>query len=246
MFNGRHSLILLLVSAALLLAVLPAHASSVSYTDPNAWANATSGDTTITFGGIAPSGSFTGEGTSSGLVIDGVQFIGQLTATTNQLQVDDQLYASPYFNWGQPAELSTPIYNLPANPTFVPYIQVNLPVNTTAFSALLASVSPTGLSYQVTLSDGEVFTIGTNPAPNFTFFGITAANPITWAQFTVLNPGTYSGTYGILTDFDFGTSTAGTGQSQGTPAVPEACTLIMIGLGLVAMRGFRKHLPIFA
>lgn len=243
MFNGRHSLLILLVSAALLLAVLPAHASSVVYTDPTAWANATSGDTEITFGGIAPSGSFTNEGTSTGLTIDGVQFVGDLTATTYALNVLDQLYASPYFNWGVPATLESPIYNLPANPSFLPYVQVNLPSNTTAFSALLGTVSPNGLTYQVTLSDGEVFTIGTGTRPNLTFFGITSESPITWADFTVLNPGTYSGAYGILTDFQFGGSTTDQGQTGDPTQTPEACTLILIGSGLVAMRAFRSRLP---
>jgi hypothetical protein len=251
MLNGRNRLIVLFFGAVLLLAVVSANASTVTYTDPTAWGNATSGDQEITFNGIAPSGSFTNEGTSTGLTIDGVQFIGQLTANTNALNVTDEFYAAPYFDWGVPATLESPIYNLPANPTFMPYIQVNLPANTTAFSALLGTVSPNGLTYQVTLSDGEVFTIGTGTRPNLTFFGITtdSSNAIAWADFTVLNPGTYSGTYGILTDFQFGanaTGGSGQGQDQGAPQVPEACTLILIGSGLVAMRAFRKHLPTLA
>lgn len=245
MFIAHYRLILLCVSAALLMSALPAQASSISYTDPTAWATATAGDTdtVITFGGIAPPGSFTNEGTSTGLAIDGVDFVGVYnnSPTQYELNVLDENYAAPYFDWGASGTLESPIYNLPANPTFVPYIQVNLPANTTAFSALLGTVSPNGLTYQVTLSDGEVFTIGTGARPTPTFFGITAANPITWADFTVLNPGTYSGTYGILTSFDFGTSN---GQSQGSDPTqtPEACTLILIGTGLVAMRAFRKRL----
>jgi hypothetical protein len=243
MLNGRNSLLVLFIGAALFLAVLPAQASSVVYTDPTAWGNATNGDSTITFAGIAPSGSFTNEGTSTGLTIDGVQFIGDLTATTYALNVLDQYYAAPYFNWNEPATLESPIYNLPANPTFTPYIQVNLPANTTAFSALLGTVSPNGLTYQVTLSDGEVFDVTTGALPNLTFFGITAANPITYADFQILNPGTFSGGYGVLTNFQFGAAdTGGQGQTQ-TPQVPEACTLILIGSGLIAMRVFRKHLP---
>jgi hypothetical protein len=237
MFIGRFRLFALCLCTALLAAV--GHASTITYSDPNAWASATTGTSEITFDGIAPSGSFTNEGTSTGLTIDGTQFIGQLSTTAYQLNVLDQLYAAPYFNWNVPATLESPIYNLPANPTFVPYIHVVLPSNTTAFAALLGTVSPNDLSYQVTLSDGESFTVGTVARPTLTFFGITADNPITYANFTVLNPGTLSGTYGILTNFQVGQSDGGGGQT------PEACTLILIGSGLVALRAFRNHLPAF-
>jgi len=249
MLISRHYLLVLCITAAVLLAAaLPVNASSVSYTDPNAWAAATTGTTEITFAGIAPPGSFTNEGSSAGLVIDGVDFVGQLTATTNMLNVLDQNYASPYFDWGVPATLESPIYNLPANPSFLPYIQVNLPTGTTAFSALLGTVSPNGLTYQITLSDGEIFTTSTSARPALTFFGITADSPVTWADFTIVDPGTFSGGYGVLTDFQFGTANdtgggGGGGGGGGSGDAPEACTMIMIGSGLVALRTFRKHLP---
>jgi len=239
MFIWRFRLFALCLSTALLAAV--GQASTITYSDPNAWASATNGTSEITFAGIAPSGSFTNEGTSTGLTIDGTQFTGQLTATTYALNVLDQLYAAPFFNWGVPATLESPIYNLPASPTFVPYIHVVLPSNTTAFAALLGTVSPNDLSYQVTLSDGESFTVGTGARPNLTFFGITADNPVTYANFTVLNPGTFSGTYGVLTNFQVGSSDQSGGGGGGQ--TPEACTLILIGSGLVALRAFRNHLP---
>ena len=236
MINRRNCSLALCLSAMLLLATMSASASSVTYASASGWATATTGPTEITFAGIAPSGSFTNEGTSSGLVIDGVDFVGQLTATTNQLNVVDQLYASPYYNWGVPALLESPIYNLPANPTFLPYIRVNLPANTTAFAALLGTVSPNSLTYQVTLSDGEVFTVATGARPSLTFFGLTAANPITWADFTISNPGTYSGGYGVLTNFQFATANTGGGGGQ----VPEPGSMILIGSGLLAAYGWRK------
>lgn len=240
MFIGRYRLFVLCLSTALLLAVV-GHASSISFTDPNAWANATSGTSEITFSGIAPAGSFTNEGTGTGLSIQGVTFIGQLTAATYQLNVVDQFDLSPYYNWGVPATLQSPVYNLPPSPTFVPYIHVVLPANTTAIAAMLGTVSPGGLTYQVDLSDGESFTIGTTSRPALTFFGVTADSPITYANFTVLNAGTFSGAFGFLTDFQFGSA-----QQQGggtTGDAPEACTLILIGSGLVTLRAFRSHLP---
>ena len=165
-------------------------------TDPNAWSSAATNTSEITFTGIAPAGSFTNEGTATGLTIDGVTFTGQLTSTINAMNVLDERYAAPWFDWGQPATLESPVYNLNPNPSFIPYIHVVLPANTTAFSALLGSVSPNSLSYQVSLSDGEVFTIGTNALPNLTFFGVTTDtdNPITYANFTLLNVPTLSGT----------------------------------------------------
>jgi hypothetical protein len=240
MFIGRFRLFVLCLGTALVAGL--GHASTITYSDPNAWASATTGTSEITFEGIAPPGSFTNEGTSTGLTIDGTQFIGQLTASTYMLNVTDQLYAPPYFNWNEPATLESPIYNLPADPTFVPYIHVVLPSNTTAFAALLGTVSPNSLSYEVTLSDGETFTVGTSARPTLTFFGVTTDDPITYANFTLLNPGTFSGSYGILTNFQVGTSDQSGGGSGQTP---EACTLILIGSGLVALRAFRNHLPAF-
>jgi hypothetical protein len=94
---------------------------------------------------------------------------------------------------------------------------VVLPSNTTAFAALLGTVSPNSLSYEVTLSDGETFTVGTSARPTLTFFGVTTDDPITYANFTLLNPGTFSGSYGILTNFQVGTSDQSGGGSGQTP-----------------------------
>ena len=50
-----------------------------------------------------------------------------------------------------------------------------------------------------------------------------------------------------MTDFQFGASSTGSGTGGSQPDdAPEACTLIMIGTGLVALRAFRKHLPTLA
>ncbi len=240
---GRYRLLLFVLCAAVILAALPASASTVTYTDPTAWASATSDTTDIDFTGLAPAGGTTDYSTPTGLVISGVDFVGDLLNTSlYQLAVMDQNYASPWWNWGAPATLMGPIYNLPANPSFVPYIQANLPTGVTAFAVDLATLDPNALSYQITLSDGEVFTVPTNAAPSLAFFGVTTDDPITYADFTVIGMGTYSGTYGLMTNFQFGTATT---QQEGPPPpgdVPEASTMLLIGSGLIGFPLLRKKI----
>jgi hypothetical protein len=235
---GRYCLYLSLFLAALLITAVPIQASTVTYTDPGAWAGNTSDTTTIDFSGLASPNGFADYSNSTGLQIDDVQFIGQSTDTTYLLKVMDQNYAAPWYDWGAPATLMGPVYNV-QNPTFVPYIHVILPSNATAFAVDLMTAGVPGLNYKVTLSDGENFTVDTYTRPTQAFFGLTADSPITFVDFTVLG----KDANGLMANFQFGKTQCTDGGGGDTGQVPEAGTLILIGTGLVGLRGLKKFLP---
>ena len=235
MYTPRLRLFLPSICAALLWAAVPAHAAAVSYTDPNAWAAATTGDQTINFNGIASTGQFTDESSSTGLVLSGFDFIGELTASTYNLQVVDSQYVNPFYNFGIGGALRSPAYDRAQAATFTPYIHVVFPTNTTAFATNLATVSPNGLTYQVTLSNGQIFTVGTGARPNLAFLGIASDTAITYADFTVLGTAYNGGSFGLIKTFQFGASDTAAQQT------PEACTLILIGTGLLAFNWMRKR-----
>src|SRR5215471_4171288 len=106
----------------------PCGASTITYTDPAAWLAASTGVTTITFEGLAPSGGFTDYSTSSGLTQSGVQFVG-MNGLGYSLQVVDANFVSPYFNFNSGAMLRGPQYNS-TNPP-LSYVHVVLPTGVT-------------------------------------------------------------------------------------------------------------------
>lgn len=239
MSNYRLHVILPLLVIALILVMAPANASTVEYTDQASWLANTSSTTAIPFTGLAPASSSVTYNTSTGLVINGVQFLGYLTATSYQLAVLDTNYVSPYFNFGSPS-VQSPTYDRAQGSNALPYIRVILPTGTTAFSTYLDTVSPNSLVYDVKLPDGSEYTVPTASRPTPTFVGVTSTSAISYVDFTVLGTTYNGGTYGLLQNFSIGT--AGTAQPQVTPSdTPEAATLILIGLGLAFVRKFRRY-----
>lgn len=223
--------------AVALFTAFPVSAATVSYTDQVAWTTAAGTITQFNFDNIAPSGLYTDESTSTGLTIDGAQFVGYVSPTAYQLQVVDSMFVFPYYNFGSGGALRSPTYDRAQNASFIPYIQVNLPANTTAIAADLATVSPNGLAYEIILSDGSSYTVNTQARPNTTFLGITSDTAITYADFVVLGTQYNGGTFGLIKDFSYATSAS---QGDQVPT-PEAATLILIGTGLIAFRWLRKR-----
>ena len=216
---------LYLCIAALLLIAATGHAATVEYTDPVAWMAAVSGTTAIGFEGLAPAGGFKDYSTSTGYVItNGPEFIGFEGPAIYGLQVIDSADSSPYFNWGTGASLESPGYNAPPN-GFTPYIHVILPANITAFGVDLMTVSPNALTYQVTLDNGNTYTVTTANRPTQTFFGITSDSPIAYINFAVIGTTNGNGTYGLMDNFTYGTADDAT-------QTPELCTFLLIGSGL--------------
>ena len=206
--------------------------ATITYTDETAWSSASMNLTTIGFEGLAPANSFALYSTSTGLSIDGVQFVGA-DGGGYQLSVYDSNFISPYFNWGAGALLAGPQY---VNANVTPSIQVSLPSGVTSFGVNLMTASPNATSFSITLSDGTTQTVSTFARPQQAFFGATSDAPITSATFTLVETIPANNTQGLLDNFSFGA--AGTG-SQGQ--VPETDTLVMIGTGLAGLAWIKKR-----
>ena len=228
------------IAATSILSAGLASAATVTYTDSAAWSAAATGNTTIDFTGLAPSGSFKDYGTSTGLTASGVNFLGYMSATSYQLSVMDSMFAQPYYNFGGGATLRGPGSDFQTG-SFTPYIHVVLPGNVTSIAANLASISPNGLTYSIKLSDGETFSSTTGSRPNATFFGLTTDAPISYVDFALSNASAGNGSFGLIKTFQFATAGTTSGTNPVAPTdTPEACTMILIGTGLVAFRAMKK------
>ena len=235
MVNNRFRYFLPVLGLLGVLSAVPASGAAIQYTDITSWNNATSGVVAVPFTGIAPAGGIVNYNTSTGLVINGVQFLGYLTPASFQLSVVDSQYVAPYWNFGSP-NVQSPVYDRAQSATYLPFIRVVLPAGTTAFSTTLGTVSPNALAYSVQLSDGTTFIVPTANRPTPSFIGVNSSSAISYADFTVLGTTYNGGTYGLLQSFKVGTSV------DPPPAdTPEVATMIMIGVGLLFLRSDKKN-----
>ena len=235
MLNTRFRYSLPVLGLALAFAARSANGADIQYTDATSWTAAVTGVTAIPFSGIAPAGGSVTYNTSSGLVVNGVTFLGYFSPTAFQLSVVDSQFSTPYWNFGSP-NVQSPGYDRAQTATFLPYIHVVLPAATTAFSTTLSTVSPNALVYQVTLSDGSQFFVQTGNRPTPTFIGITSSSAITYADFMVMGTAYNGGTYGLMQNFQTATTANNT---------PEAATMLLIGAGLLFVRSLRKNPKLF-
>jgi hypothetical protein len=97
-----------------------------------------------------------------------------------------------------------------------------------------------GISFLATLNGASTVYTSTPtlpwsyPSPQRAFFGFTSDTPIT--QLILGLPSSASGVDPLIDNFSYGTATSAPSQT------PEACTLLLIGSGLVGMRFFRRRL----
>ncbi|MBV8820898.1 MAG: hypothetical protein JO022_21235, partial [Acidobacteriaceae bacterium] len=209
------------------------------------WTSVTTGLSNINFNGLAPVNSFKDYSNSTGLVLNGVDFVGYYqSAPTYSLIVADAGYISPYYNFGTGGSLRGPVNDRASSTAFLPYIHVILPANVTAVATDLMTVSPNNVPFKVTLSDGESFTVQDNAVrPATTFFGVTADSPIAYIDFSLPSSSINAGTFAMLKDFSFGTASVGGASGGGNdPAdTPEAATMILIGTGLVTFGYMQRN-----
>lgn len=216
----RKLLFTLAAFAAVVFFSTPARADTIVFTSRAAFNAATMGLTTIDFEGIASTNSVANF--SSPLTIAGATFSG---SPTGQVSVVDSGFFAPLFQFNSGAVLSG-----------FAFVDVTLPAGTTAIGTDLMSTNPTGLPFQVTLSNGETFLVNTPLRPDRGFFGITSDVAITSIRFvTVPGPNQSSG-IPLIDNFSYG---------QAAPAaVPEPATMALLGTGLLGIavraRGRRK------
>ena len=135
-----------------------ARADTVVFSSRAAFTAAAAGLTTIDFGGIAPPSSVANF--SSPLTLQGVTFSG---SPTGAISVIDPGFFNPLFQFESGAVLGG-----------FAFIEVTLPPGVTALGADIMSTNPDGRSFEVVLSTGEVFVVGTPARPGRGFFGLTS------------------------------------------------------------------------
>lgn len=225
--------------AAFLLAATPARSATITtYTDPNAWASASTVQQNITFAGLAPANGATVYSSPTGVTSDGVEFIGYTSSGSSWIEVIDTSF-NQYFDFTSTDGSSDALLQNMDRPNAsspLPYIQIVLPAGVTAFGMDLFTVDPSALSYQITVA-GNNYTVPTDPLPTEQFFGVTSDTPIASINLTLLGT-TYNGsTYALLDNFSFGTASVG---EMG--AAPEGTTFLLIGSGLIGIAALKKFI----
>lgn len=224
---------LLSLSIGFTLALVPAYATTITtYSDPTSWAAATTaGYQTVTFEGLTAPGTVTNYYSASGVTSDGVEFIGYTFAGVSDIQVIDTSISS-YYNDGT-GDAVIQSMNRPNSSSPLPYINIVLPTNVTAFGMDLWTASPAALSYTITVA-GNQYTVPTVNQNTETFFGITSDTPISSLQLTLASSAYNGGSDAFLDNFSFGASDL--------TAAPEAATYLLIGSGLIGLVILRKRL----
>ena len=223
----------LILVGLLVLVFAPAYATTITtYSTLTDWQAATSsGYQTVDFEGL------TAPGTSTyyygGVSADGVQFIGYTSSGGSSIQVIDTSFSS-WYNFGTGDALMQDMDR--PNGGALPYIHIVLPAAITALGMDLFTVSPSALSYTITVA-GNPYTVPTNPLPTTAFWGLTSDTPITSVDLTLAGT-TYNGSsHALLDNFRFGTATGGSDPES----APEAGTYLLIGSGLIGLVLFRKR-----
>jgi hypothetical protein len=221
--------------ALLALSIGPGFATVVTYSDLTAWSNATAaGFTTITFDNL---GTPSGTPYTTGLVIgDGTSFYD--TSGNGYLWVYNQTQGpGNYYNYGSGSILVGPPYQGGSPPS----IKITLPYAVTAVGFDIMTIGNGGVSVNATINNviyasAPTFAwSATNPQRQFFGFTTTPDSPIT--NLLLGLPTSAVSLYPALDNFRYGNA-----ASSAPTDTPEACTLLLIGMGLVGMRLFRRRL----
>lgn len=205
----RKFLFMVAALAAVAFVSTPSRADTIVFTSRSAFEAATTGLTTINFEGIAPTNSVANF--SSPLTIAGATFSG---SPTGAVSVVDSGFFAPLFQFNSGAVLSG-----------FSFVDVTLPAGTTAIGTDLMSTNPSGLPFQVTLSNGETFLVNTPDQPARGFFGITSDVAITSIRFTTVPGPNQSSGIPLVDNFSYGQAAA----------VPEPATMVLLGTGLAGV-----------
>jgi hypothetical protein len=221
------------ISIGVALMVVPAYSTTITtYTSLATWQAATSaGYQTVTFTGLAPAGSSSDYYSASGVTADGVEFIGYSSTGASDIQVVDTSALSWYNDGTGDALLqgASPA----SNGAPLPYINIVLPANVTAFGMDLWTTNNPAMSYSITVA-GNTYTVPTLAGNTEAFWGITSDTPVSSLQLSVPTATVSSSTEALVDNFSFGASDL--------TAAPEAGTYLLIGSGLIGFVLLRKRL----
>lgn len=207
------------------------------YTTRAAYNGASTNNQTIDFTGQAPDNGFVSH--PNGLTILGVNFEGQHIDIDSGFVFKDLTTMGQFFggpDWQSGVVLTGGRSAFFAGHNLRGLLTVTLPAGgVTAFGVDLGSYDTSFhepmADIIITLSTGEIFSVPTAGAPNFTFFGFTTTAPVEWITFRA-SPGFNASSNVLMDNVTFGQAAA----------VPEPATLLLLGAGLagVAARGY-KH-----
>ncbi|MBZ5608079.1 MAG: hypothetical protein LAP38_07475 [Acidobacteriia bacterium] len=227
----RVSVLAGLVAAAFVVA--PAYSATITtYSDSSAWQSAASVLATVDFEGLAPANGSTTYTGSTGVTSGGAEFIGYTSSGSSWIQVIDTNF-NIWYNFGTSDALRQNM-DRPTSNSPLPYIHVALPANVTAFGVDLFTVSPSALSYTITVA-GTPYTVPTSNRPTETFWGVTSDTPIPSVDLTLQGTVYNGSTSALLDDFRYG-------AAQGMSDAPEAATFLLIGSGLIGIAALKKWL----
>jgi|SRR5579872_1602160 len=229
---------LCLMCVLLALSAGPGFATVVTYNDLTSWQNATvSGFNTDTFDSVGVSIGTSQQFTTGLLLGDGVSFYGYNGSSPNLIVWNQPQGPSDYYNFGSGPILVGPYYNGGSGQ----YINITLPAPVTSVGFDIMSFGASGVSFLATLNGGGTIysatpTIAWNSSdPQRAFFGFTTTPDLPITSIQIIPP--YGGTTPLLDNFRYGS--AGSGDGTDTP---EACTMLLIGLGLTGMAGLRRRI----
>lgn len=210
---------------------------TATFTDRDSWLRASTAATTITFSGIAPTGSYS-DFSSQGLSISGVNFIGVTSFNDpNSLLVIDPLFDPTQYDWSSGAVLQGPGSTVFGNGS---NLTVQLPSSgVTSVGLDLMTVAPFGDRVQIFLNGpGDVVHVQTSPYPNRTFIGFTSTVPILHISISS-HPIGFGGFGGnpVIDNFSFGDMTLpppappqpGTVFNNGASSGPQSGTANIAG-----------------
>jgi hypothetical protein len=200
-----------------------AEAGFTVYTSASDYAAASTGNTTVNFNGLAPSGGFTPEPVPPGLTVGGVNFTIDQSTSNGLLFVINQL--GPHYG---PA----PVVSSQGSTSGVDNLVVTLPGASTAFafdgnSFINSSGSFGANPLTVTLSNGDSFTFTHPPDGTYGFIGVTDTTAFT--SITITDSTNGGGGTMNLADVSFGA------------AVPEPSSLALLAIGVAGVVGLRMR-----
>lgn len=194
-----------------------AQASTTTYADFDSWADSVTGTITVdNFNAynFSANGAFTHFGSSTQL--DGITYsvtgFGQIFGVTAALDYDAPYHNTNYLEWQRGGNGNS--------------LTLSLTGNTSSFSLKLGQLYGGQDTYQISLNNGESFSVAGSSA--YKFFGLTSANPFSTIKITA---------NGLFPTID----NVAVGAISPAPE-PESYAMLLAGLGMIGTIARRRKL----